>query len=70
MQAFRRGESISEAARLPLHGLDAEAQYAVTNFDTHTTETLTGKALLRDGLRLELPHRPDSVLIQYHRIDE
>ena len=44
VQAFRRGDSIYESARLRLRGLDPEATYMVRNVDTPRATEASGRA--------------------------
>lgn len=65
--ALRRPQSPYEAARFPLRGLAEQATYRVTNLDTGAQTTQAGKALLRDGLEVQVETQPGSVLLLYER---
>lgn len=65
VQAFRRPNSIFEAARVKLHGLDPGRRYTLTNLDTGAEEQATGKDLMEAGLRLTLANQPDSAIVVY-----
>jgi alpha-galactosidase len=65
--ALRRPSSPYETARFPLRGLDADAQYLITDLDTQATRRLTGGELMQQGLPVSLPRRPGSALITYAR---
>lgn len=69
VQAFRRPQSPAVAMRFSLRGLDDEARYSVTNFDTPTPEVLTG-AELQNGLLVTLTQPRDAALIVYKRIQK
>lgn len=68
VQAFRRHNSLYEAARLKLRGLDADADYTVSVNDR--TNTVTGRELMETGLLVMLPNQPDSAAIVYRRVQE
>jgi alpha-galactosidase len=65
--ALRRPESPYETARLKLHGLEAGAQYEITNLDTNQKQTLAGQTLLTDGAEVSLKSCPGSALLTYRR---
>lgn len=68
LQAFRRGDSVYESARLRLHGLDAGAKYRVTNLDESEREVvMSGSALISEGALLAIPDRPGAVFVSYAR---
>jgi alpha-galactosidase len=69
VQVFRRVDSIYEAARLRLRGLDAAATYTVTDLDRDTSTTLTGRELLDEGLPVEMRERPGAALITYRKVE-
>lgn len=68
VQVFRRADSIYEAARLKLRGLDAAAKYKITRFDQPDETELTGKELLEKGLPVSITERPAAVILKYQRI--
>jgi alpha-galactosidase len=68
IQAFRRSESPYEAARFPLHGLDADAQYAVTDMDTTRTYEASGRQLMHEGLLITAPERPCAPVLLYRAL--
>jgi alpha-galactosidase len=67
VQAFRRGESIYESARLRLRGLDPEVTYLVRNIDAARGTKMTGRELMEQGLLVELPERPQAAVFLYRR---
>jgi len=67
VQVFRRPHSFYESARLKLFGLEAEANYLVTNFETGTQECHRGRDLLEGGLPVTLPGKPDAAVLVYRR---
>ena len=69
VQAFRRPKSPAVGMKFKLQGLDATAQYSVTNFDVPGSKTFTGKELLESGLLVPLEQPRDAALIVYKRLD-
>ena len=67
VQAFRRGQSNYDIARFKLRGLDAGAEYALTNLDTGESQTLAGRELLDKGLAVRITEQPDSAVIVYKK---
>jgi alpha-galactosidase len=67
VQAFRRAESVYEAARFKLRGLDAGAEYVLTNLDTAQSQTLSGRELLDKGLAVVIAGQPGSAVIVYKK---
>ncbi len=65
---LRRPDSPYEAAGLPLHELDPQARYQVTDLDSRRQTAVPGTELLRQGLPVTLPHRPGSALLLYRRL--
>lgn len=70
VQAFRRANSIYEAARLKLHGLNAGARYVLTDLDQRDApQSLTGEELMNKGLRVTAAAQPAAVVITYQKAD-
>ncbi|MBM3888434.1 MAG: hypothetical protein FJ388_04835, partial [Verrucomicrobia bacterium] len=67
VQAFRRAESVYEAARFKLRGLDPGAGYVLTNLDSGESQTLDGRELLDKGLAVAITGRPASAVIKYKK---
>jgi len=67
VQAFRREKNPDATARFSLRGLSAEEQYAVMNLDGGEARHLSGGALMEEGMHVEIPERPGSVIITYKR---
>ena len=67
VQVFRRSDSIYEAARLRLNGLDPSGKYEVRNMDEERPVTISARELLDDGLPVKLPQRPAAVIFTYKR---
>jgi len=65
VQAFRRPDSLYEAARFRLRGLDPAAEYTVTNLDENKPVRLSGRALLDEGLLVAIPDRPGVATLTY-----
>ena len=68
VQVFRRADSIYEAARLKLKGLNPNAGYAVTDIDVPDEgENFTGNELMQTGLAVAVKKQPGAVVITYKR---
>jgi alpha-galactosidase len=65
VQVFRRSESPYVAARFPLRGLDPAATYRLTNLDDSSVLELSGEALLRGGLPVNLEERSSAAIFTY-----
>jgi alpha-galactosidase len=66
VQIFRRAESKQDSARFLLRGLDPAAPYEVVNLDGGR-QTADGRALMTQGLAVELRGAPDSAIFTYRR---
>jgi alpha-galactosidase len=67
VQVFRRAESPYESARFALRGLEADAQYTLTDLDSGRTQQLAGRVLMQEGLLVTIPQRPQAVVILYQK---
>jgi len=67
IQVFRRHNSFYESASFKLLGLDAEADYVVSNLDTGAQERRSGRGLLTDGLPVAIATKPGVAIHTYHR---
>jgi alpha-galactosidase len=65
VQAFRRQNGNDERQTLPLHGLDASANYLVTNLDDASSQTISGADLMKNGLAVSLPSKPAAAVFTY-----
>jgi alpha-galactosidase len=65
VQIFRRAESISESAKLCLHGLDPAATYIVTDQDRAGESQYSGEQLMNAGLPVTIAERPAAVVLVY-----
>jgi alpha-galactosidase len=65
VQVFRRDKSEEVSKTLKLRGLDAAAQYAVTNLDTNAVTQVSGKDLVEKGLAVDIADKPGSAVITY-----
>jgi alpha-galactosidase len=68
VQIFRRDQSIYVAAALPLHDLDPDARYTLTNLADGVTSTMTGREMMDQGLPVNLTERPAALVMQYQQI--
>ncbi|NLH98833.1 MAG: hypothetical protein GX446_04995 [Chthonomonadales bacterium] len=58
IQAFRRAECQSDGLTVRLRGLDSRADYVLTDMDDMSQRTLSGKALMEQGLQVLTRDRP------------
>ena len=65
VQAFRRAECSDDNCRLKLYGLDASAQYTVTDFDQEQPVQMTGRDLMDAGLPVRSPKCPGAIVLVY-----
>ena len=68
VQAFRRAQSVYEAARFTLRGLDPQARYLVTHLDSGSTWTLSGRELAETGLLVAVTTKPGQTLLTYSKV--
>jgi alpha-galactosidase len=69
IQAFRRGESVYETARVKLRGLDPAALYLLSNLDhPGVKQSVTGRELMDSGLTLAISSRPGSTIVTYEKL--
>jgi len=69
VQAFRREDSIYEAARFKLRGLVPDARYRTTDLDKPDPVEMTGQELMQKGLRIDTTEQPAAMVVTYKRID-
>ncbi|MBI3922870.1 MAG: alpha-galactosidase [Armatimonadetes bacterium] len=67
VQAFRRSDSFYESARFRLKGLDPEALYSVKRVDTAKSVRRAGKALMEQGLLIDIKDQPGASVLVYKR---
>lgn len=70
VQAFRREQSSDNAKDLRLRGLDAAANYEVTNLDGGPPSTISGKDLMQKGLHIEVAKQPGAAILTYKRVHQ
>lgn len=68
VMAFRRRESIYTSATFPLSGIDPKAQYELEDADNGRTRRVRGKALIENGIPIELDQPHLSKLIFYRKV--
>ena len=68
VQAFRRRDCPDDSATYLLRGLDPNARYTVTDFDTEQTHEHSGTELMEDGLLVNIPARPGAAVISYRQV--
>jgi alpha-galactosidase len=69
IQVFRRKDSVYEAARLRLRGLQPNENYRLTDIDTGPLTAMTGEQLMEHGLLATLPLRPQASILVYERAE-
>ena len=67
VQAFRRKECPQESGGFKLRGLDPESHYIVKNFDDPETRRISGRELMEEGLRIEIPEQPGAAVVAYEK---
>ena len=68
VEAFRRAESPMEKASFRLRGLDATAEYAVTNIDAPGEKRFSGRALMEQGLPVEIAAQSGAAVYIYREV--
>jgi alpha-galactosidase len=68
VQAFRRLQSPIETERFKLRGLDAAAQYSVSNLDVSGESQFSGRELEEKGLPVVIKDQPGAVIIFYKQV--
>ena len=69
IQAFRRHAADAASLCCPLHGLDLDALYELTDLDHPTPQRVAGSVLLTTGYTLHCSRRPQAVLISYRQVE-
>ena len=67
IQMFRRLDSKYESGRFPLYGLDAEAVYTVSDYDTGNSADYTGGELMTKGLPIVIDEAPKAVILTFEK---
>jgi alpha-galactosidase len=67
VQAFRRAESEAEQSRLKLLGLEPDATYTITVFDSPDAREAVGRELMSEGLAVSLSDKPSAAVVLYRR---
>jgi alpha-galactosidase len=65
VQAFRRPECTDSRITLRLAGLKPAARYEITNEDIPGSAILTGRALMNQGLSIEIKDKPGAAILWY-----
>ncbi len=63
VQAFRRDNADDSTKSLQLHRLDPSAQYEITNLDSASSYTASGKDLMEKGLAVVIKEKPGASVI-------
>jgi alpha-galactosidase len=67
VQVFRRPTNGQSSKTLRLFGLEPEARYKLTNFDSDVPIEATGRDLMEKGLTVEIKDKPGAAVIIYQR---
>jgi alpha-galactosidase len=67
VQAFRRDENDEPVRDFRLRGLDPAATYEISNLDTKTPHSISGKDLMQQGLHIEIPEKRGAAIIIYKK---
>ena len=67
IQMFRRVFSPYKVGTFPLYGLDPEALYTVSDYDSGRTAEFTGEELMTRGLDIEIGEAPGAVIVTYKK---
>ncbi len=67
IQAFRRDSSGERVMTFRLHGIDAAAQYEVTDLDIGAAKIISGRELQERGLEVAIDAQPGSVVFKYRK---
>jgi alpha-galactosidase len=68
VQAFRRAKSPETTAQLNLRGLAAKARYVLRQIGASETRQLSGRDLMKVGLRVSINDQPGAALIVYENV--
>jgi len=68
VQAFRRPGSDFFGCQFRLRGLNADAEYELTNFDIPGKTRMTGRELTEKGLKVCIEERPGAAVITYKQV--
>jgi alpha-galactosidase len=68
VQSFRREQNTQSAKEVLLRGLDATANYEVTNPDAGTATIISGKDLMQKGLHIEITAQPGAAILFYRKV--
>ncbi len=68
LQLFRRDSCEKTVQIFHLKGMNANAQYEVTNFDAEGSAKISGIELMENGLKVEIKEKPGAAIITYQEI--
>ena len=67
MQAFRRPDNKEPLVSFRLRGLEADAQYTITDLDSGEVHETSGRELADTGLAVTAPTSPSALLFLYQK---
>jgi alpha-galactosidase len=68
VQAFRRERNEQSMENLRLRGIDPAATYEVTDLESRTPSTISGRDLMQQGLRVDIPEKRGAAIIIYRKV--
>ncbi len=67
VQMFCRAGTIYDSGLCKLKGLEPEASYIITDYDTEAATVISGRELMEKGLRITFANQPGAALIRYQK---
>jgi alpha-galactosidase len=67
VQAFRRPDSLNDAARFKLSGLESNALYSIEDIDSPGARQTTGRKLIEEGWPVSIRNQPGAAVLIYSR---
>ena len=68
VQAFRRDQNEEPTQSFRLRGLDPDATYEVSDFDTKASSTVSGRNLMDRGLSVEIKEKRGAAIVAYKKV--
>ena len=71
VQVFRRAENdeADKVRNFKLRGLEPQAQYEVTDLDVNVPSCLSGRELMENGLKINIPEKPAAAVVIYKKLN-
>jgi hypothetical protein len=68
VQGFRRSQSDEAAKTFRLHGLEPAANYRVTDLDANSSQIVSGRDLMSQGLSVPIKDKPGAAVMMYQAV--